>query len=91
MSGAGSFLDLIRIEPDSTDRCRYVATFQAHTPEGDFQVTVGIYSEDESRVFRLARHQMRRMLARLAAISKDWSVPPSVASNSAPIATIGGK
>ena len=75
MTTPGTFLDLVKIETDQSAAGRYVATFQARTPEGDFSVSIGVATDDESRVFRTAKHRMRRMLARLAAVTSDWTMP----------------
>ncbi len=75
MTTPGTFLDLVKIETDQSAAGRYIATFQARTPEGDFTVAIGVATDDEARVFRTAKHRMRRMLARLAAVTSDWAVP----------------
>jgi hypothetical protein len=74
-----SFVELIRIEPVvRAAKGRYFATFQARTPEGEFEVTIQFFAAKEADVFAIARHHLRRMLARLAGVTSDWSVtlPP---------------
>ena len=83
-----SFVELIRVEPSSATKGHYSATFQARTPEGEFQVTVQFVAHDERIVFRMARARFRRLLAQVASVTNDWSVLPTdpVSENSVPSA-----
>lgn len=69
-----TFLEITKIEPvQGSSAGRYFATFQGRTPEGEFEVTIQFFAAKEDEVFKVARKNMRLMLARLAAVTTDWA------------------